>query len=62
MNQTFGNNQLNNPPMNHQLSLIQQGNFYRKMGIFGYRKSTFCERAENPKLLDRIQGPVSIFI
>ena len=25
MNQAFGNSQLNNQPMNHQLSLIQQG-------------------------------------
>ena len=49
MNQTFGNNQLNNPPMNHQLSLIQQGKFYRK-----FVGTIFWVKAENLKLLYRI--------
>ena len=53
MNQTFGNNQLNNPPMNHQLSLIQQGKFYRK-----FVGTIFWVKAENLKLLYRIQRPV----
>ena len=51
MNQTFGNNQLNNQPMNHQLSLIQQGNFdfieTLLSPIYGHWPIENCNRLKN---------------